>query len=76
LESTYETWAKIVPAGLPFSAGFGAAGTMSKVAKVAFTDYEKSIARALDLVGAAQALPQNGLIIICDNEREGGRGRV
>jgi uncharacterized protein (DUF362 family) len=40
---------------------------MSKVAKVAFTDYEKSIARALDLVGAAQALPQNGLIIIKPN---------
>ncbi|MBN1510362.1 MAG: DUF362 domain-containing protein [Sedimentisphaerales bacterium] len=40
---------------------------MSKVAKVAFTDYQTSIGKALDLVGAAQALPANGLIIIKPN---------
>ena len=40
---------------------------MSKVAKVPFTDYETSIRKALDLIGAAQALPQDGLIIIKPN---------
>ncbi len=40
---------------------------MSRVTKVSFTDYETSIAKALDLLGAAQALPQDGLIIIKPN---------
>jgi uncharacterized protein (DUF362 family) len=40
---------------------------MSKVAKVPFADYETSIRKALDLIGAAQALPQDGLIIIKPN---------
>ena len=40
---------------------------MSRVAKVPFTDYETSIRKALDLIGAAQALPQDGLIIIKPN---------
>ena len=40
---------------------------MSKVAKVQFTDYPSSIARALDLIGAAEALPRDGLIIIKPN---------
>jgi len=40
---------------------------MSNVAKVAFTDYEGSIRKALDLIGAAQALPRDGLIIIKPN---------
>ncbi len=40
---------------------------MSRVAKVPFIDYETSIRKALDLIGAAQALPQDGLIIIKPN---------
>lgn len=40
---------------------------MSRVAKVSFTDYENSIRKALDLIGAAQALPRDGLIIIKPN---------
>ena len=40
---------------------------MSRVAKAKFTDYRRSIARALDLVGAADRLPQKGLIIIKPN---------
>ena len=40
---------------------------MSKVAKVAFTGYEESIRKALDLIGAAEALPRDGLIIIKPN---------
>ena len=40
---------------------------MSKVAKVAFTDYEASIRKALDLIGAANVLPRNRLIIIKPN---------
>ncbi|MHC4627923.1 MAG: DUF362 domain-containing protein [Planctomycetota bacterium] len=40
---------------------------MSRVAKVRFTDYPRSIARALDLVAAADRLPQDGLIIIKPN---------
>ncbi len=40
---------------------------MSRVAKVKFTDYHSSIARALDLVAAADRLPQQGLIIIKPN---------
>ncbi|KPK44232.1 MAG: hypothetical protein AMJ65_03645, partial [Phycisphaerae bacterium SG8_4] len=40
---------------------------MSQVARVEFTDYPRSIARALDLVTAADRLPQQGLIIIKPN---------
>ncbi|MHC4169466.1 MAG: DUF362 domain-containing protein [Planctomycetota bacterium] len=40
---------------------------MSQVATVKFIDYCRSIARALDLVGAADRLPQKGLIIIKPN---------
>ena len=40
---------------------------MSRVAKVPFTGYEASIRRALDLIDAAKALPQEGLIIIKPN---------
>ena len=40
---------------------------MSKVAKVNFTDYRRSIADALDLIGAADRLPAEGLIIIKPN---------
>jgi len=40
---------------------------MSRVAKVQFTDYPASIARALDLIGADEALPREGLIIIKPN---------
>ena len=36
---------------------------MSKVAQVAFSDYESSVAQALELVGAGRELPQDGLII-------------
>jgi uncharacterized protein (DUF362 family) len=41
--------------------------SMSKVARVQFDDYESSIRRALDLIGAADALPREGLIIIKPN---------
>ena len=40
---------------------------MSKVAQVQFTTYGDSIARAMDLIGAGDALPQKGLIIIKPN---------
>ncbi len=40
---------------------------MSVVAKVKFTDYEASVAKALDLIEAADKLPQAGLIIIKPN---------
>ena len=40
---------------------------MSQVARVKFADYRSSIAKALDLVGAAGRLPQEGLIIIKPN---------
>jgi uncharacterized protein (DUF362 family) len=40
---------------------------MSQVATAKFTDYRRSIARALDLVGAANHLPQQGLIIVKPN---------
>ena len=40
---------------------------MSQVAKVAFTDYGRSIAAALDAIGAAERLPRRGLIIIKPN---------
>ena len=40
---------------------------MSKVAAVKFVDYQTSVAKALDLVGAADKLPNSGLIIIKPN---------
>ncbi len=40
---------------------------MSKVAKVKFVDYQGSITRALDLIGAAKSLPDSGLVIIKPN---------
>jgi uncharacterized protein (DUF362 family) len=40
---------------------------MSIVSKVKFTDYETSVAKALNLVKAAVKLPQTGLIIIKPN---------
>jgi uncharacterized protein (DUF362 family) len=40
---------------------------MSQVAKVQFVDYQSSIAKALDLLGAGARLPQHGLIIIKPN---------
>jgi len=40
---------------------------MSKVAKVRFTHYGHSIARALDLIGAGERLPREGLIILKPN---------
>jgi uncharacterized protein (DUF362 family) len=42
-------------------------GKMSQVAKVKFTNYEQSISKALDLIGAGERLPQNGLIILKPN---------
>ncbi|GAG42540.1 unnamed protein product, partial [marine sediment metagenome] len=40
---------------------------MSKVAKVKFIDYHRSVTKALDLIGAASGLPDKGLIIIKPN---------
>ncbi len=40
---------------------------MSRIAKVKFTDYQSSIAKALNLIGAGTRLPQEGLIIIKPN---------
>ncbi|MBN2181759.1 MAG: DUF362 domain-containing protein [Sedimentisphaerales bacterium] len=40
---------------------------MAQVAKVKFIDYQTSIAKALDLIGAGENLPQDGLIIIKPN---------
>jgi len=40
---------------------------MSDVAQVAFTDFTASVARALDLIGAAERLPADGLILIKPN---------
>ena len=42
-------------------------GNMSKVAKVKFVDYQQSVTKALDLIGAASKLPSQGLIIIKPN---------
>jgi len=44
---------------------------MSIVAKVDFSDYETSVHKALDLVGAAQRLPHDGLILIKPNLTNG-----
>jgi uncharacterized protein (DUF362 family) len=40
---------------------------MSRVAKVKFADYQASITKALDMIGAASGLPDKGLIIIKPN---------
>ena len=40
---------------------------MSRVAKVQFVDYGSSIPKALDLIGAGEKLPQEGLIILKPN---------
>lgn len=40
---------------------------MSIVAKIEFTDYRQSVAKALDAIGAADRLPGDGLIIIKPN---------
>jgi len=40
---------------------------MSQVARVKFVDYNSSIARALELIGAGGLLPQDGLVIIKPN---------
>jgi uncharacterized protein (DUF362 family) len=41
--------------------------TMSDVSQIKFVGYDKSIAKALDLIGAGERLPQDGLIIIKPN---------
>jgi uncharacterized protein (DUF362 family) len=40
---------------------------MSRVARVKFTDYRTSVAKALDLIGAADGLPDGVLVIIKPN---------
>jgi len=40
---------------------------MSEVAKVKFVDYQSSVTKALELLGAADKLPEKGLIIIKPN---------
>ncbi len=40
---------------------------MSDVARIRFTDYRTSVARALDAIGAAAKLPREGLIIVKPN---------
>ena len=40
---------------------------MSRVARVRFTDYGQSVATALDLIGAGERLPAQGLIILKPN---------
>jgi len=40
---------------------------MKRVVEVTFTDYRRSVAEALDAVGAAERLPQEGLILIKPN---------
>jgi len=40
---------------------------MSRITKIAFTDYETSVCQALDLLDAGPRLPQDGLIIIKPN---------
>ncbi len=40
---------------------------MSQVAKIRFTDYRRSVAAALDCIGAAAKLPGDGLIVIKPN---------
>ncbi len=40
---------------------------MSRVARVQFVDYDRSIPKALELIGAPERLPQEGLIILKPN---------
>lgn len=40
---------------------------MAQVVKIRFTDYERSIATALDRIGAGERLPREGLIILKPN---------
>ena len=40
---------------------------MSNVAKVKFADYDSSITKSLDMINAAEKLPQEGLIIVKPN---------
>ncbi len=40
---------------------------MSRIAKVKFSDYQSSITEVLDLIGAGEKLPREGLIIIKPN---------
>ena len=40
---------------------------MSRVAQVKFADYTASVSKALDLIGAAEALPRDGFILIKPN---------
>lgn len=40
---------------------------MSKVAKVKFIDYQTSVTKSLDLIGASSKLPEAGLVIIKPN---------
>jgi uncharacterized protein (DUF362 family) len=40
---------------------------MSKVAKVEFVDYDRSVTKALDMISAAGKLPDKGLVIIKPN---------
>ena len=49
---------------------------MSKVAKVAFSGYESSITKALDLIDASAKLPDTGLIIIKPNLTNGDKPPV
>jgi len=44
---------------------------MSEVAKISFTDYDGSVAKALDAIGAGERLPREGLIIIKPNLTNG-----
>jgi len=46
---------------------FCCCATMSQVARVEFVDYWTSIAKAMDLIGAVNSLPNSGLIIIKPN---------
>lgn len=49
---------------------------MSCVAKVKFCDYQSSISKALDLIGAGSRIPQQGLIIIKPNLTNSSRPPV
>ena len=40
---------------------------MSEIAKVRFADHSKGIAQALDLIGAPEALPDHGVIVVKPN---------
>ena len=49
---------------------------MSKVAKVTFSNYDTSITKALDLIGASSRLPNTGLIIVKPNLTNGDKPPV